>query len=121
MYSNYSIGGIIIIINKHMLSTFKKKNVLILYPIPFSPLHINKVIQQIKEKRDLKKRIFSRDLRSKKKRNNTGQYFSKTIRSDNLGTKIYSRTHFFENVQVSDPCQARVSLPPVMSMSTDQC
>jgi len=51
MYSNYSIGGITIIINKHMLSTFKKKNVLILYHVPFSPLHINKVMQQTKEKK----------------------------------------------------------------------
>jgi len=39
MYSNYSIGGITTIINKHMLSI--SKNVLILYLIPFSPLHIN--------------------------------------------------------------------------------
>jgi len=37
MYSNYSIGGTTIM-NKHMLSTSKKKSVNF---IPFSPLHVN--------------------------------------------------------------------------------
>jgi len=38
MYSNYSIGGITIIMKKHMLAI---RNVSILFLIPFSSLHIN--------------------------------------------------------------------------------